>query len=81
MRRRMVDISVHLIWGTWRRLPLISREMEPLLFQAVESKCAELGSWARAVGGTRDHVHVLARLNPAVSVARLVGEVKELLVT
>lgn len=76
MRAPYTQIYVHLVWATWDRLPLITGEMQGPLYAAMIAKCTELHCEPIAVGGIADHVHLLARLSPAVSVAQLVKEVK-----
>jgi REP element-mobilizing transposase RayT len=67
---------VHLVWGTiWRR-PLITANIEADLFGLIAAKTTELRCVPCAIGGTADHVHLLAKLHTSISVARLVGEVK-----
>ncbi len=70
------EVHVHLVWATWKRRPMVSAEIEAELYRAIGTKCVELRCPARAIGGTTDHVHLLARLHPSISVARLVAEVK-----
>ena len=73
-----VDVFVHVVWSTWRRQPLIGADVEPLLFGALRKKCQELRCAPIAVGGTEDHVHLVTRVHPLVSIAVLVKEVKGL---
>jgi putative transposase len=75
-RRRRVELYVHLVSGTYRRQPLISAAMEADLFRIIAAKSVELGCAPCAIGGTDDHLHLLARLHPSTPVARLVAEVK-----
>jgi len=67
---------VHLVWATWNRTPLITAEIEPRLFAAVAAKCIELKCVCVAVGGVQDHIHVLVRFAPKISISTLVGEIK-----
>jgi REP element-mobilizing transposase RayT len=71
-----IEIYVHLVWGTWRRRPIISPELEPEIHRVIESKCVGLRCLPLAIGGTADHVHLLSRLHPSIPVARLAAEVK-----
>ena len=57
-------------------MPLIEPHLEEALYAALARKCAELKCEALAIGGVEDHVHLLVRLHPAVSVAYLVQNVK-----
>lgn len=57
-------------------MPLIKADIENALYAALARKCAELKCEALAIGGIEDHVHILVRLHPAVSVAHLAQKVK-----
>jgi len=71
-----VELYIHVVFGTFERRPLISSAIQPNLFRAIEAKSLELACAPCAIGGTDDHVHLLARLHPSIPVARLVAEVK-----
>ena len=75
-RSTRVELYVHLVWGTFGRQPLISVAVEAELFRVIAAKSLDLGCAPCAIGGTDDHLHLLARLHPSMSVARLVAEVK-----
>jgi REP element-mobilizing transposase RayT len=64
------EMFAHLVWGTKRRRPLITVDVEQGIYRAVEAKCFELGCAPRAIGGTADHVHLLSRIHPSISMAR-----------
>jgi len=55
---------------------MISPEIEPRLFAAFAAKCSELKCQCIAVGGVEDHVHLLVRCSPDVSLSNLVGQLK-----
>ncbi len=76
MRSPYTQLYLHLVWATWDRLPLVSDVLEQEVYAAIRAKCDELSCPCLAIGGMPDHVHVLARLNTAVSVADLVKGVK-----
>ena len=76
MRAPYTQLYLHLIWSTWDRLPLITELIEPHLYSAVAVKCRELNCEPYAIGGIADHLHLLVRVHPAISVAMLVKEVK-----
>jgi putative transposase len=76
MRGRYTQLYIHLVWATWDRLPLLSAEVELLIFPAILAKCQALKCEPVAIGGIEDHVHLLVRLDPAVSVSQLVKELK-----
>jgi len=76
MRRSNTHVYVHFVWSTWDRLPLITPQIEKRLYGAIRTKCRELGCEPLAVGGTVDHVHLLVRLHPSVSISQLAKETK-----
>ena len=70
------QLYLHCVWATWDRLPLITPEVEPQLYAALAAKCKELGCAFLAIGGICDHVHMLVRFAPTITVAGLIGEMK-----
>ena len=70
------QVYVHLIWGTWDRLPLISDRIEPRLYAALAVKCREHKCVPIIIGGVETHVHLLVKLYSTISVADLVKELK-----
>lgn len=70
------QVYVHLIWGTWNRLPLISEQIEPRLYAALAVKCREHKCIPLKIGGVENHVHLLVKLYSTISVADLVKELK-----
>lgn len=76
MRTPFTQLYLHLVWATWDRLPLVTADIQAGLYAAIIAKCKELGCEPLAIGGISDHVHLLIRLSPTVSVSQLVKEVK-----
>ena len=76
MRRNLTAVYIHLVWGTWDRLPLLTDELLPAVYRAIGAKATELGASMVAVGGTEDHVHLLVRLPMTLAIADLVKGVK-----
>ncbi|HEU0298284.1 MAG TPA: IS200/IS605 family transposase [Longimicrobium sp.] len=67
---------VHLVWATWDRLPLITRDIEPRLYRCIAAEAHRLGAEIGAIGGIEDHVHVPARYPPSIPVSELVKQMK-----
>lgn len=76
MRHSESQLYLHLIWGTWDRLPLVTPDLEAPLFAALANRCRALQCVPLAIGGVSDHLHLLVRLHPTVAVATLVKELK-----
>ena len=71
-----VEQFAHLVWSTHGRRAWITAELEPHLHGVIQARSIEERCRVIAIGGTADHVHVLAQLHPSVSLARLAGVLK-----
>lgn len=76
MRQAQIAVFVHLVWGTWDRLPLLTGAIAPAVHRVIEAKCQELKAEVLAIGGVEDHVHLLVHLPATLSVADLAKHVK-----
>ncbi len=76
MGSSFVQLHVHLVWSTLLRTPWLSAEYAKRVHGYVATRCRALRCDAIAVGGVADHIHVLAMLSPAISVAQLVNGIK-----
>jgi putative transposase len=70
------QLFVHVVWATLDRKPLVTAEVEAHIHGAIQSGCHQLAVVVMAVGSTVDHVHLLARMPPRLSVAELAEAVK-----
>jgi len=66
----------HITWATKGREPLIDAEFEASLHNVIVAKATDLGAFVYAVGGTEDHIHLVASVSPAMALARFVAQVK-----
>jgi putative transposase len=69
-------LHYHLIWATYKRLPLIDAGAEQVLYRVIKEKCYELGVILHAVGNIEDHVHVVASIPPKLAVAEILKHFK-----
>ncbi len=76
MRRSKAEIYLHLVWGTWERLPLVTPDIERELYRCIENEARQLKCVVLAIGGMPDHVHLIVRVPTLVSAARLAQQVK-----
>ncbi len=70
------QLYYHLIWSTFKRHELIDGEIEIDLERLFIDKIIENKSELICFGCTTDHIHLLVRLHPSVSISGIVGEVK-----
>lgn len=66
----------HTTWATKNREPLIEAEFEASLHNAIAAKTTDLGALVHAVGGTADHIHLVASVPPSAALADFVAQVK-----
>jgi len=76
MRHPHTRLYVHLVWATWDRAPLITPEIRDRIYPLMQHQASRLGAEVIAIGGIEDHVHVLTRFPPTLSISDLVGRMK-----
>ena len=70
------QLFYHFVWGTYKRHEMIDAEIEKVIKRLIRDKIEEKKSELLSFGCTCDHVHLLVRLHPAVSVSEIIGEIK-----
>ena len=76
MRAPYTQLYTHLVWATWDRLPMLTQEIRPQVYDCMQAECTELKVDLIAIGGIEDHVHVLVRSPPSIAVSYLVQQLK-----
>jgi putative transposase len=66
----------HVVWATKQRQPLITPDIEAIIFPVIIQKSRELGAFVYALNGTPDHVHLVAAIPPRIGVGDFVGQIK-----
>ncbi|OCR02663.1 transposase [Oscillatoriales cyanobacterium USR001] len=66
----------HLVWATKERHPLIVPERETELYGYIINKADILNSITHAIGGTENHIHLVASIPPTLSIADFVKNIK-----
>ena len=69
MAQTLSNLLIHVIFSTKNREPLIDSQLKPDLMAYLGGIVREMKGSALAINGTADHVHLLLRLPPAISVA------------
>ncbi|MBE2223241.1 MAG: IS200/IS605 family transposase [Anaerolineae bacterium] len=70
------ELYYHLVWSTKHRAPLLTAEIEPIIYQYMRHKAQSLEAIIHALNGAEDHVHMVATIPPKLAVAQFVGQVK-----
>ena len=76
MRSNFTQLYLHYVWATWDRLPLITPEIQKLVYASIIQECEQLKCTVIAIGGIEDHVHVLTGFPSTVSIAEVVKQIK-----
>ncbi len=76
MRRSKIHVYLHIVWGTWERQPLIAPQIERSVYRCIEREARRLKCKVFAIGGTSDHVHMVAWMPATLALATLVKQLK-----
>ncbi len=76
MRHAGTAIYIHLVWATWDRLPLLVDETKELAYRAIGAECEKMGTEIVALGGVEDHVHLLMKFSPLVTLSDVIKQIK-----
>jgi REP element-mobilizing transposase RayT len=69
-------LHYHFVWTTFERTPGLNDHLCPLVYRSVSARAKRLGVIVHQLGGTEDHVHVVASVPPKLAVAECVGRLK-----
>ena len=70
------NLLYHIVYGTKDRLPLITKELRPELHPFLGGLVNDLHGTPLEINGVSDHVHVLARIKPVISISEFLSKFK-----
>src|SRR6266404_503407 len=70
------NLIYHIVYGTKERSPLITNTLRPRLHEYLGGTVRGLGGIAIEINGVADHVHILAKLRPTISVSEFLSKLK-----
>lgn len=70
------NLVYHIVYATKERAPLITSTLRPRLHEYLGGTVRGLSGVALEINGTADHVHVLARMRPTISVSEFLSKLK-----
>src|SRR5258708_615684 len=70
------NLLYHIVYATKEHAPLITNTLRPRLHEYLGGTARGLGGVALEVNGVTDHVHILARLRPTISVSEFLSKLK-----
>ena len=69
-------ILVHLVWTTKYREPLITNEIEEVVYSFLKDQLEKMGCRVIIINGMPDHVHTLFYLNATKSISEVAKQIK-----
>ena len=76
MANTYTQMNVHAVFSVKGRGSFISKKWGDELFKYIAGTLKETKNYSLAVGGYKDHVHILFELNPTISVSDVLKDVK-----
>ncbi|BDI28338.1 transposase [Capsulimonas corticalis] len=76
MRTKKTELYVHLIWSAWGGEPALAGLDQSRLYEFIQEIAAQMSVEALAVGGTDNHLHLLARIPSTLPVDHLAAHLK-----
>jgi putative transposase len=70
------NLLYHLVFSTKCRIPLITKKLQDELYRYIGGIIRAEGGVSLEIGGTIDHIHLLAKLKPAISVSAMLARIK-----
>jgi len=70
------NLLYHIVYGTKDRLPLITKELRLDLHRFLGGLVNDLHGTPLEINGVADHVHVLARIKPVISISESLSKFK-----
>jgi putative transposase len=70
------NLLYHIVFSTKDRQPLVTEVLKEELYRYIGGIVRAEGGAQLEIGGTTDHVHILAKLKPAISVSQLLNRIK-----
>src|SRR6185436_812819 len=72
------NLLYHIVYGTKDRAPMITEELRPRLHEYLGGLVNNLHGIPLEINGTADHVHVLAKIKPVISISEFLAKFKSL---
>jgi len=76
LRVSYTNLLYHIVYGTKDRVPFITRDLRPQLHRYLGGMVNGLHGTPLEINGTADHVHVLARIKPVISLSEFLSKFK-----
>jgi REP element-mobilizing transposase RayT len=70
------NLLYHIVFSTKDRIPLITGSLQEELYKYIGGIIRAEGGVQLEIGGMQEHVHILAKMKPAISVSEMLNKIK-----
>lgn len=70
------NVMIHFIWATKNRVPLITRELKPILLEHIKENSVKKGIFIDSFNCVEDHIHLLVSLGTEQTIAKIAMLIK-----
>ena len=70
------NLLYHLVFSTKDRTPLITENLQEELYRYIGGILRAEGGVQLEIGGVEDHIHILAKIKPAIAVSEVLAKIK-----
>jgi putative transposase len=70
------NLLYHIVFSTKQRIPFITDHFQEELYKYVGGIIRAEGGVQLEIGGMNDHLHILAKIKPAISVSEMLAKIK-----
>lgn len=76
MRRNKLEVYIHFVWRTWDSQPLLTERLSREIYRLINAEIQKQGCDLLALDGIPDHVHLLVKFTPVITIAEFVKQIK-----
>lgn len=76
MPHTYTNLLFHIVFSTKERYPFIKKDLRPRLYDYIGGTIRGIGGICLEIGGVDDHVHLLVKIKPTMSVSKFLQELK-----
>jgi putative transposase len=73
---KYTNLLHHIVFSTKSRVPLITNELQEEMYRYIGGIIRAEGGVQIEIGGMPDHVHILAKIKPAIAVSDMLAKIK-----
>jgi putative transposase len=70
------NLLYHIVFSTKCRIPLITKNIQEELYRYIGGIIRGEGGISLEIGGTIDHIHLLTKFKPAISISEMLARIK-----